>query len=123
MAAVKLSEGDAIGMTGEVTRVNDDGTVTVRLHGLHYPVTTTGEHLSMIAKRQPAEQQEDTLRQAGLNQATIGPSLPACPDSPASARFPSEGLLPDPSSRTASSAGGKARRYWPNVGQRGGDFR
>jgi hypothetical protein len=41
-------------MTGEVTRVNDDGTVTVRLHGLHYPVTTTGERLSLIAKRQPA---------------------------------------------------------------------
>ena len=29
--AAKLSEGDTITMTGEVTRVNDDGTVTVRL--------------------------------------------------------------------------------------------
>ena len=32
MASEKLSEGDTVTMTGEVTRVNDDGTVTVRLH-------------------------------------------------------------------------------------------
>ena len=40
MAAAKLSEGDSIAMQGEVTRINDDGTVTVRLHGFDYPVTT-----------------------------------------------------------------------------------
>ena len=37
--AVKLSEGDTITMTGEVTRMNDDGTVTVRLLGYDVPVT------------------------------------------------------------------------------------
>src|SRR5262245_11502031 len=47
-------EGDLVGMTGEVTRVDDDGTVTVRLRGLNYPVTTSGEHLSLFAKRQSA---------------------------------------------------------------------
>src|SRR5262245_4559483 len=52
--AAKLSEGDTIAMQGEVTHVHDDGTVTVRLYGLNYPVTTTGEHLSLVAKRQPA---------------------------------------------------------------------
>jgi hypothetical protein len=51
MASSKLSEGDTISMTGEVTRVNDDGTVTVRLHGFEYPITTRGEHLALVAKR------------------------------------------------------------------------
>ena len=37
-----LSEGDTITRQGEVTRVNDDGTVTVRLHGYDYPTTTRG---------------------------------------------------------------------------------
>ena len=31
---VKLTEGDTVGLTGEVTLVHDDGTVTVRLHGV-----------------------------------------------------------------------------------------
>jgi hypothetical protein len=47
----KLSEGGTISMTGEVTRLNDDGTVTVRLHGYDVAVTTRGEHLSLVAKR------------------------------------------------------------------------
>ncbi len=38
-------------MPGEVTLVHDDGTVTVRLHGYSVPITTTGEHLSLVAKR------------------------------------------------------------------------
>ena len=42
--------GDTIAMQGEVTHVHDDGTLTVRLHGFAYPVTTTGEHLSLVAK-------------------------------------------------------------------------
>ena len=45
--AAKLSEGDTITMTGEVTLVHDDGTVTVRLHGYDVPVTTRGEHLEL----------------------------------------------------------------------------
>ena len=66
----KLSEGDTIAMQGEVTMihddgrvtvrlhaysevtmVHDDGSVTVRLHGYSVPITTTGEHLSSVAKR------------------------------------------------------------------------
>ena len=49
--ATKLSEGDTISMTGEVTLVHDDGTVTVRLHGYDVPLTTRGEHLSLVAKK------------------------------------------------------------------------
>ena len=49
--ATKLSEGDTISVTGEVTLVHGDGTVTVRLHGYDVPVTTRGEHLSLITKR------------------------------------------------------------------------
>ena len=44
----KLSEGDTIAMQGEVTLVHDDGTVTVWLHGYGVPITTTGEHLSLV---------------------------------------------------------------------------
>ena len=51
MAAKQLSEGDTVGLTGEVKMVHDDGTVTVRLHGYDVPVTTRGEHLSLVAKR------------------------------------------------------------------------
>ena len=51
MTIAKLSEGDTISMTGEVTLVHDDGTVTVRLHGYDVPVTTRGEDLSLIAKK------------------------------------------------------------------------
>ena len=47
----KLSEGDTVGLTGEITRINDDGTVTLRLHGFDYPVTIRPENLSLIAKR------------------------------------------------------------------------
>ena len=46
----KLAEGDTISMQGGVTIVHDDGTVTVQLHGYEVPVTTTGEHLSLVAK-------------------------------------------------------------------------
>ena len=48
--AAKLSEGDTIGMTGEITHIHDDGRVTVRLMGYDTPLTTRGEHLSLIAK-------------------------------------------------------------------------
>ena len=46
----KLTEGDTFGLTGEVTMVHDDGTVTISLHGYVYPLTLRGEHLSLIAK-------------------------------------------------------------------------
>ena len=48
--AAKLSEGDTVGLTGEVTMVHDDGTVTINLHGYDYPLTLRAEHLSLIAK-------------------------------------------------------------------------
>jgi hypothetical protein len=51
--AAKLSEGDTIAMQGEVTMVHDNGTVTVRLHGYGVPITTTSEHLSLVAKKKP----------------------------------------------------------------------
>ena len=58
--ATKLAPGDTIAMQGEVTRINDDNTVTVHLHGFEYPITTCGEHLQLIekkpgAKNRPAE--------------------------------------------------------------------
>ena len=38
----KLSEGDTVGMAGEVTIVHDDGSVTVRLHGFGTPIDDVG---------------------------------------------------------------------------------
>jgi hypothetical protein len=48
--AMKLSEGDTVGMTGEVTHLHDDGRVTVRVHGFDYPITIRAERLSLVAK-------------------------------------------------------------------------
>ena len=42
MASSKLTEGDTVGLTGEVTMVHDDGTVTISLHGYVYPLTLRG---------------------------------------------------------------------------------
>ena len=53
----KLGEGDTISMTGEVTIVHDDGTVTVRLHGYDIPLTTRGEHLALVVKRKQRRKQ------------------------------------------------------------------
>ena len=39
MAVKQLTEGDTVGLTGEVTMVHDDGTVTIHLHGYVYPLT------------------------------------------------------------------------------------
>ncbi len=50
MASSNLTEGDTVGLTGEVTMVHDDGTVTISLHGYVYPLTLRAEHLSFIAK-------------------------------------------------------------------------
>jgi hypothetical protein len=47
----KLSEGDTVGLQGEVTHVHGDGTVTVRLHGYSTPITLRSEHLSLVAKK------------------------------------------------------------------------
>ena len=47
---MKLQEGDTVSMTGTVTIVHDDGTVTVWLHGYSIPITTRGEHFNLIAK-------------------------------------------------------------------------
>ena len=65
--AEKLSEGDTIAMQGEVTMVQDDGSVTVRLHGYGVLITTTGEHLSLVAKKsaEPGRLKE-AVRRAGL---------------------------------------------------------
>ena len=49
--AMKLSEGDTVGMAGEVSLVHEDGSVTLRLRGYDLPVTTRPEFLTMIAKR------------------------------------------------------------------------
>jgi len=46
-----LKVGDSVSITGEVTIVHDNGTVTVRVLGLDYPVTIGTEHLSLIASR------------------------------------------------------------------------
>ena len=43
-------------MTGTVTIVHDDGTVTVWLHGYSIPITTSGEHFNLIARRASADQ-------------------------------------------------------------------
>jgi hypothetical protein len=59
----KLSEGDS--MQGEVTRVNDDGSVSVRLLGYNYD----GLCGAPDAGRQVpnADAPQAALRQAGLN--------------------------------------------------------
>ncbi len=49
----KLTEGDTVGMQGEVSRVHDDGRVTVHLHGYGTPVNVLSEHLTLIAKKRP----------------------------------------------------------------------
>ena len=49
--ATKRSAGDTIGMSGQVTRVNDDGTVTLCLNGYDFPVTTRPEFLTLISKK------------------------------------------------------------------------
>jgi len=54
--AEKLKEGDTIAMQGEVTRVHDDGEVTIRLIGYDIPITTRGEHLSLVAKAKGSKQ-------------------------------------------------------------------
>ena len=59
--ATKLSEGDSIGMQGEVTLVHDDGTVTVRLLGYDVAVTNAG--------RTPATDREAAT---GQGQAATG---------------------------------------------------
>jgi hypothetical protein len=57
LMTAKLSEGDTIGATGEVTLVHDDGSltmmmaqVTIRLHGFGCPITLRAKHLSLVAK-------------------------------------------------------------------------
>ena len=49
--ADKLQEGDTIAIQGEVSAIHDDGRVTVRLVGFDYPITTRGEHLSLVTKK------------------------------------------------------------------------
>jgi hypothetical protein len=39
----KLSEGDTIAMQSEVTKIHEDGRVTVRLAGYDVPIATRGE--------------------------------------------------------------------------------
>ena len=49
--AEKFGVGDSISMLGEITHVHDDGRITVRLIGYGVPITTRGEHLSLVAKK------------------------------------------------------------------------
>ena len=52
--AGKLSEGDTIGMTGEVTKVHDDGKVTVRLSS--YPLMVTRHRRKCLRPHSPGHQ-------------------------------------------------------------------
>jgi hypothetical protein len=38
-------------MSGEVSRINNDGILTVWLHDYAVPVTTRGGHLDLVAKK------------------------------------------------------------------------
>jgi len=51
--ATKFGEGDTVSMQGLVTLVHENGTVTVRLDGLDYPITTRAEYVSLVARKQP----------------------------------------------------------------------
>ena len=50
MAAKQANRGDTVGLTGEVTMVHDDGTVTINLHGYVYPPTLRAEHLDASSR-------------------------------------------------------------------------
>ena len=53
--AAKLAEGDTIAMQGEVTMVHDDGTGDgLCPHAYGVPITTGGEYLSLVVKRDRA---------------------------------------------------------------------
>jgi len=49
-------------MQGEVTRVQDDGEVTIRLTGYDIPITTRGEHPNLVAKGRPNGRPSKQLR-------------------------------------------------------------
>ena len=49
--ATKLSEGDRVVLSAEVAVIHVDGSVTLRLDGYDYPVTTRAEFLTLIAKQ------------------------------------------------------------------------
>ena len=53
----KLSEGDSISMTGEVTIVHDDGSVHRASARLRHSAQTRGEHLALVAKRKQRRKQ------------------------------------------------------------------
>ena len=58
----KLTEGYTVGITGEIAIVHDDGSVTLRLRGYDIPITTRGEHVSLIAKRKAEPVRRRPLR-------------------------------------------------------------
>jgi hypothetical protein len=45
-----FEEGDSVGLHGEITRIHDDGRVTIRVHGFDYPITVRSEHVNLTAK-------------------------------------------------------------------------
>ena len=47
-------------MTGEVTLVYDDGTVTARLHGIATQITIGAEQLALVAKKKNKTQAENS---------------------------------------------------------------
>ena len=68
----KFSEGDTVGMTGEVSIVHDDGTVTLLLPGYDIPLTTRAEFL------EPDREEEARGRppQAALGSVELTAVLP-----------------------------------------------
>ena len=49
-------------MTGEVTLVYDDGTVTARLHGIATQITIGAEQLALVAKKKTEPGRKQPLR-------------------------------------------------------------
>jgi len=54
-----ISEGDVVGLTGDITRVGDDGTVSVWVRGYPVPMTIRIERVNLIATRQRVKAKRD----------------------------------------------------------------
>jgi hypothetical protein len=56
--AERFALGDKVGVVGEITRLNGDGTVTIRLTGYSAPLTLGAQHLSLVAKYRPPKRKQ-----------------------------------------------------------------